>query len=138
MLMEEPELHKKNMIQAAGVFILLCLFLPLSYISEVMEYQEWIKAATIRDLSISDVADGVYTGEYDVDFIMAKVEVTVEDGRIRDLKLLEHRNERGGPAEVIVDRILDEQRVDVDTVTGATNSSKVIKKAVENAVEKGI
>ena len=36
----------------------------------------------------------------------------------------------------VIDRILDQQRLDVDAISGATNSSKVIKKAVENAIRK--
>ena len=34
---------------------------------------------------------------------------------------------------VLADRIMEEQKIDVDAVSGATNSSVVIKKAVENA-----
>ncbi|MCR4589658.1 MAG: FMN-binding protein [Lachnospiraceae bacterium] len=122
-------------MQAVIAVLFLCLIVPLSYLSEVAEYQNRVKDATIKDIDIAEVPDGVYTGEYNVDFIYARVEATIEDGMITELKLLEHRNERGGPAEVITDRILDEQKIDVDTVTGATNSSIVIKKAVENALE---
>ncbi|MCR4589302.1 MAG: FMN-binding protein, partial [Lachnospiraceae bacterium] len=121
---------RKQILQAVIAVLFLCLIVPLSYLSEVAEYQKRVKAATIKDIDISEVPDGVYLGEYNVDFIYARVEATVEDGRITELRLLEHRNELGGPAEVITDRILDEQKIDVDTVTGATNSSIVIKKAV--------
>lgn len=38
-------------------------------------------------------------------------------------------------AETIIDKIIDEQKIDVDAVSGATNSSTVIKKAVENALK---
>lgn len=31
--------------------------------------------------------------------------------------------------------IIEEQKIDVDTISGATNSSTVIKKAVENALK---
>jgi uncharacterized protein with FMN-binding domain len=48
---------------------------------------------------------------------------------------LEHRHERGKTAEVITDSIIDEQKIDVDAISGATNSSTVIKKAVENALK---
>lgn len=34
----------------------------------------------------------------------------------------------------VVDRIIEEQKIDVDTVSGATNPSTVIKKVVENAL----
>ncbi|WP_313562885.1 FMN-binding protein [Ruminiclostridium cellobioparum] len=42
---------------------------------------------------------------------------------------------RGAKAEAIVDKIISEQSVTVDVISGATNSSKVILKAVENALE---
>jgi len=69
-----------------------------------------------------------------VTFIFAKVEVTVESGGIANITILEHRNERGRPAESVINDILDNQRIDVDAVSGATNSSAVIKKAIENAL----
>ena len=53
-------------------------------------------------------------------------------------ELLEHINERGEKAESIIDKIIEQQSIDVDAVTSATNSSKVIKQAVENALLKGM
>ena len=41
-------------------------------------------------------------------------------------------------AETVINEIVDEQRIDVDAVSGATNSSIVIKKAVENALKSGL
>lgn len=40
-------------------------------------------------------------------------------------------------AEKIIDKIVGEQKIDVDGISGATNSSNVIKKAVENALKRG-
>ena len=51
------------------------------------------------------------------------------------IELLEHRTERGESALAIVDEILEAQSFDVDVVSGATNSSKKILKAVENALD---
>lgn len=90
------------------------------------------------EINISDVSDGVYIGEYDVNFIYAKVEVTVQNGEITDIIILEHRHEHGKAAETVINEIVDEQRIDVDAVSGATNSSIVIKKAVENALKSGL
>lgn len=47
---------------------------------------------------------------------------------------IEHRNEKGKNAEKILDNIVATQEIDVDAVSGATNSSNVIKKAIEDAV----
>ena len=63
------------------------------------------------------------------------MEVTVQNGEITNINILEHRHERGKTAEVITDCIVDEQKIDVDAISGATNSSTVIKKAVENALK---
>ena len=45
--------------------------------------------------ALFDFLCGVYIGEYDVNFIYAKVEVTVQNGEITNINILEHRNERG-------------------------------------------
>lgn len=88
-------------------------------------------------MNASNVKDGIYIGEYDAGYIYAKVSVTVQKGKLLDVTILEHKNERGKPAEKITTDMLEQQSTKVDVVTGATNSSLVIEKAVENALEKG-
>ncbi len=103
-------------------------------INSLMEYKEAVNDITLNDMDIRNISDGEYEGEYDVGYIYAKVRVTVTSGEISDIVILEHQNERGAPAEIITDKIIEEQKTDVDAISGATNSSKVIKKAVENAL----
>ena len=69
--------------------------------------------------------------------ISAEVSAEISAGRLVSLKLLKHGHGRGIGAESLIDKILDEQSLDVDIVTGATASSKAILKAVESALEKG-
>jgi len=113
-----------------GIAALCCAY----YISGVISYQNKVKNTVISEVDISKISDGVYVGEYDVGYISAKVELTVESGEIINIVIVEHHQDRGESAERVVDDIVDEQRIDVDAVTGATNSSVVIKKAVENAL----
>jgi uncharacterized protein with FMN-binding domain len=47
---------------------------------------------------------------------------------------LEHRNGQGKPAEALTSRIVEQQSVELDVVSGATYSSMVILKAVELAL----
>lgn len=104
------------------------------YFMDFREYKKNVENIAFENIELSDVEDGTYVGEYDGGYIYAKVEVIIEDGRIISINLMEHRNERGKTAEVIVDNVVATQRIDVDAVSGATNSSNVIKKAIENAI----
>ena len=70
-------------------------------------------------------------------FVRARVKVTVKEEKIVDIVLVEHKNGRGKRAEKVVDEVLTEQTTDVETVSGATNSSLVILQAIERALEKG-
>ncbi len=129
-------ISKKKTVLFVIVFLLLVGFvLGILYLKSVADYRQAVRETTFEDINISDIPDGVYVGEYDVDFIYAKVEVTVQNGEITNINILEHRHERGKTAEVITDSIVDEQKIDVDAISGATNSSTVIKKAVENALK---
>lgn len=126
---------KKTVLFVIMFLLLIGLVWGIIYLKSVADYKQAVKETTYEDIHISDIPDGVYVGEYDVDFIYAKVEVTVQNGEITNINILEHRHERGKTAEVITDSIVDEQKIDVDAISGATNSSTVIKKAVENALK---
>jgi uncharacterized protein with FMN-binding domain len=138
--------HRMEDRRKAFVWHKVCaLVLALLLISHIVfcvtslnEYKRDVAEIPFSDPEIHAVANGEYTGECDVGYIFAKVKVTVIDGAITSIELLEHRNERGKAGEAIIDEMLSEQRADVDAVSGATNSSKVIKKAVEHALIKGI
>ena len=129
---------KKIVLCAVMLFLLVGLVWGVYYLESVTDYKQAVKETTFEEINISDISDGVYIGEYDVNFIYAKVEVTVQNGEITNINILEHRHERGKTAEVITDSIVDEQKIDVDAISGATNSSTVIKKAVENALKNGL
>ncbi len=129
---------KKIVLCAVMLFLLVGLVWGVYYLESVTDYKQAVKETTFEEINISDISDGVYIGEYDVNFIYAKVEVTVQNGEITNINILEHRHERGKAAEAITNKIVDEQKIDVDAISGATNSSAVIKKAVENALKNGL
>lgn len=132
------KLSRKRIFSFAAILLfLIVLIFTAIYLKSVADYKNAVRETTFTGLDISNIPDGVYVGEYDVDFIYAKVEVTVQNGAITNIDILEHKNGRGKPAEIVTDRILEEQKIDVDAVSGATNSSTVIKKAVENALTGG-
>ena len=72
------------------------------YLKNVADYKQAVRETTFSEINISDIPDEVYIGEYDVNFIYAKVEVTVQNGEITDISILEHRHERGKTAEATI------------------------------------
>ena len=85
-----------------------------------------VKNIEISDVDLSQMKNGKYHGQCDAEVISAEVEVTVDNNKIEKIELLNHKNERGKKAESIIDDVVKEQKITVDTVSGATNSSKVI------------
>ena len=135
---EMPEMKWSIKKAAAAIIafaVLAAVIVLAAYLKQVADYKQAVSEIFIEEVHLSDIPDGVYIGECDVNFIYAKVEVTVDSGEITNIRILEHKNERGQAAEAVVERIVSEQRIDVDAVSGATNSSTVLKKAVENALK---
>lgn len=95
---------------------------------------EDLAAAEIGDVDLSTVADGTYTGQFKTMPIEVIVEVTVKDHAITKIDLLKHSNGQGQDAEVIPSRVVEAQSLQVDSVTGATYSSKAILVAIKDAL----
>lgn len=127
--------RKKIIFFTIMIFVFVGLICLVIYLKNVRDYKQAVREINIDEIDISDISDGVYTGECNVNFIYAKVEVTIQNGEIANINILEHKNERGKGAVSITDKIIKEQKIDVDAISGATNSSIVIKKAVENALK---
>lgn len=96
--------------------------------------EDFLAEVEIETVDLRAVSDGTYHGSTDAGIIQVRLEVDVKDHRITDIRLLKHRNGQGAEAEVLVSRILQEQRIDLDTVSGATYSSLAILNAVEAAL----
>jgi uncharacterized protein with FMN-binding domain len=81
--------------------------------------------------------DGVYRGSYDLSGTPVKVtvDVTVQNQNITAVNIIKHIcSPIGKKAKKITERIIEQQSLDVDVVSGATGSSMAIMKAIENAL----
>ncbi|WP_315066683.1 FMN-binding protein [uncultured Clostridium sp.] len=128
---------KKIVIIAICIAALSGGIFGINYLISLYNYKKIVSEIDIKSVDLSNVHDGTYTGSCDAIFVGAEVEVTVKDKKITDIRLLNHKTEKGKPAEVIVDDVKKKQSLQVDAISGATNSSKVILKAIENALESG-
>lgn len=130
-----PAAHKLRLHRMmSGIMLVFIAAHLLFYYLDFENYKNKIAHIQLQGIDISQTADGTYVGEYDAGYIYVQVSVTVSDGLITDIRLLEHRHQRGKTAEQIVQNIITSQRTDIDAVSGATNSSLAIEKAVENAL----
>jgi uncharacterized protein with FMN-binding domain len=83
----------------------------------------------------NSLKDGIYDGKASVGPVKVLARVTIQNQRITNIHLIEHRNWKGEPAEdIIPKRIIDEQSTKVDAVSGATVSSAAIMNAVDDAI----
>jgi uncharacterized protein with FMN-binding domain len=126
---------KKFLIITGAVIVVIAAAFVIMIISLDKQLSAY-ESINVSDLDLSTVEDGTYTGSEDAGVIKATVEVTVKDHAITQIKILEHDNGQGKPAETIVNDIVEKNSLEVDTVSGATHSSNVIRMAVYNALTK--
>ena len=89
----------------------------------------------IEDIDLSKISDGIYTGIYELYPVSAEVAVTIRAHQINKIDLIKHNNGKGAAAEVIPDEVVKTGSLQVDAVFGTTYSSRVILKAIENALK---
>lgn len=122
-----------------GLMIVFILVVAIGTFAMINELNTAVSDIVIEDINLSLVSDGIYFGEYNInDRLIVEVEVSVENGVMTNVIILRHDNGMGSAAEGLRDVVLSSQSLDVDVISGATGSSKVILKAIENALEKGL
>ena len=105
--------------------------------NSINESLKELEVMPIRDIDLTQIADGTYDGVWSTFPVAAEVRVTVKNHAITVIQLVKHDNGMGSAAEVLPEKVIEAQSLNVDIVSGATHSSKVILKAIENALEKG-
>ncbi|OJG78229.1 hypothetical protein RV10_GL001717 [Enterococcus pallens] len=93
-----------------------------------------LKNVSIAKVNPRELPDGTYLGEATLKPVIAKVNVTIADGKISGVQITEHQTGLGKKAEAIAAEIIDKQSLQIDAISGATMSSQAILKACENAL----
>lgn len=129
-------MKKKRTIVLAVILgvILISVIAGTKIMANIEDNLNQLAETKVENVDLNKIQDGTYDGSYKVFPITVKVEVIVRDQKISDIKLVEHDNGKGKPAEVILESVIRAQSLNVDTISGATYSSKVILKAIENAL----
>lgn len=94
-----------------------------------------LETAAIPAIDLTVVEDGVYEGSYIALPISVEVLVTVREHQITEIELVRHTNGQGEAAEAVTGSVMEAQSLQVDAVSGATYSSKVILLAIGDALQ---
>lgn len=94
--------------------------------------------------SYSSMADGSYVGKREYAYYgYVQVEVMVRNGRISDVKVLEHPNDNGTSRYInsiavpyLIQEAVQAQSANIDLVSGATLSSTAFVKSLDTAISK--
>lgn len=97
-----------------------------------------IQKISLQDINMNQLRDGSYNGMYKAILIEVEVNVVIKDYQIKEIKILKHQNGLGKEAEAITEDMIKLNSYQVDVVSGATYSSLVIQKAVNDALMKGM
>lgn len=91
-------------------------------------------------ISGSGYKDGTYTGEGEGYGGITKVQVVISGGKISGIKVLSHEDDSPyiDNAKALISKIISGQTIEVDTVSGATYSSRGIIEAVYQALKQAV
>ena len=128
-------MKKRYKVLIIIVFILLGIGLAGKLIIDKIEKDlASVMLIEIIDIDLNTISDGTYIGSYKKMPIEVHVKVTVLNHLITDIEITKHVTGQGQSAEVIIEDVLLEQSLDVDLVSGATYSSKIILLAIQDAL----
>lgn len=94
-----------------------------------------VNALPIATPDWNAIANGDYEGAYSCGPVSVRVRATVHEHRLEMVELLRHDNGLGSAAERILTDVIEAQSLEVDSVAGATVSSRCILRAVQLALE---
>jgi uncharacterized protein with FMN-binding domain len=123
---------------AAGAIVAALALAAGVFVSKFRTMAREIGSMTFESIDITKVRDGSYKGDCSLFPVTATVRVNVEGGRIASIEVIKHMHGKGYGAEALAQRVVEAQSLDVDAVSGASGSSKAMRKAIENALLKGL
>ncbi|HEX9973406.1 MAG TPA: 4Fe-4S dicluster domain-containing protein [bacterium] len=132
-------IHKKSYFMIIIPAILIALVLGIFYLVDYGKVASYIKDNYPFDLELVD--NGVYEGVGQGLRGPIKVQVEIDDAKIKDIQIVQHQEMinalKGLPEKIIATNKLDVELVP-PTIHGSIESSEGFREAVTNAVLKGI
>jgi uncharacterized protein with FMN-binding domain len=124
----------KKILLVLGIFLILIIAFGIAFFFRARQMVKHIESVVIRDIDLTQIADGIYNGEFGDFLADVELKVTIKDHKIEKIEIIKQRAGPGYEAIETIDQILDAQSPKVDMVTGATGSSRSIMIAVQSAL----
>jgi uncharacterized protein with FMN-binding domain len=107
--------------------------------SKLMKEHKEARSVPLKAMDFSKLKDGTYRGGYEGGMYKWRAnecDVTVANGKVTGIKLAGSKDPSGERAQhqVLYDRVIQAQSLQVDTISGSTLTSKAYLKAVEDAL----
>lgn len=136
--MAEGQKHtKRNVLIVVGVIVGIIVIVIAGVMIWITRGLSTYEKMVIGNVDLSKVPDGTYQGTFKGGRFSNTLKVTVKDHKITRITIV--KDEQFGRSKVsgeLFDRVVAAQSLKVDTVSGATVSSKAYLKALENALNK--
>jgi uncharacterized protein with FMN-binding domain len=107
--------------------------------SRLMKEHQEARSLLLNAVDFSKLNDGTYHGAYEGGMYKWRAnecQVTVSSGKVTDIQMAGSSDPGGKNTqhEALYDRVIQAQSLQVDTISGATLTSKAYLQAVENAL----
>ena len=127
---------RKRIFILIVVIVIICAGIGLYKINAHIDQNlSNVTQMKMDDIDLSKISDGIYEGNFELFPVSVVVAVTIKEHQISKIDIIKHDNGKGAAAEAITDEVVKAGSLQVDAVSGATFSSEVILKAIENALK---
>ncbi len=120
------------------IIISLLLILVLIFVSGIFYLTRGLKEGenlVINSVDLSKIDDGIYFGEYKKGRWDNTLDITVTGHKITEIKIKDDvKFSMPDVSEKLFKNVIESQNTTVDTVSGATVTSKAYLKSIENAL----
>jgi len=123
----------RKLVLSIGIFLGVILAT-----SSIMQYLQLVhyRNLPINKINLNQIDNGYYKGKANFGFEY-EVGVQIENHAIAKIDILKNRDSfYARQAEGIKYKLIREQKINIDAVTGATTTSKVLLKAIESALSR--
>ena len=122
------------------VLIVICVILSLIMYMQRRTRNYYKQAAKLPfyNIQAADVPDGTYRGKVYTSFMHVQLDVTVADGKLTSIEIVENEGAYGKKVAPILDEMIAQNSSVVPAVKGEELASIVFVACVDDALKKGV